>query len=341
MSQIIKKGIGGNQVGGAQFRLENTTGLRARNTANTADIELLELTASDEVQLGSVTYRVQNPFILYNDVNLKGRNAANTADINIIKLNSSNIAELGVNLDGGGFVISNFIANLKHLASDPGSPVAGEMYYNTTSNVVRFYNGTVWADMSSGGSGANTTLSNLTSPTAINQDLIMTAGKTIRLANQVWMTGRNVADTADLDIVEINGNDEIVLNDGSGGTTGAINLTQRVLFSSSTDFSVDWEGRRLMVPSNNNPALIWSSYQTYDTAGVVSLDWGSRTLTSAGNALLLDYSGSQLKTYADIVPSAPSNNTVGDLTNFFGAMAAVNYQVVDSTTGFDIDVIAP
>ena len=35
-------------------------------------------------------------------------------------------------------------------ASDPGSASTGDMYYNTTSNTVRFYNGTIWQDMSAG-----------------------------------------------------------------------------------------------------------------------------------------------------------------------------------------------
>lgn len=33
---------------------------------------------------------------------------------------------------------------LEKLASDPASPVAGRMYYNTTSNVVRYFDGTEW-----------------------------------------------------------------------------------------------------------------------------------------------------------------------------------------------------
>jgi hypothetical protein len=39
------------------------------------------------------------------------------------------------------------------LASDPASGVAGAIYYNTTSNVLKFYNGTEWTAVGSGGGG--------------------------------------------------------------------------------------------------------------------------------------------------------------------------------------------
>lgn len=57
------------------------------------------------------------------------------------------------------------------LASDPVSARAGEFYFNTTSNAIRYYNGTIWNDVGAG-AFANKTLSNLDSPTSINQNLI-------------------------------------------------------------------------------------------------------------------------------------------------------------------------
>lgn len=51
MSNIKKKFIGDDQVGGAKARLENNTSLRARNAANSANVNLLKLDASDIAQL--------------------------------------------------------------------------------------------------------------------------------------------------------------------------------------------------------------------------------------------------------------------------------------------------
>lgn len=47
-----------------------------------------------------------------------------------------------VNLDLSKNQVLNIV--LHSLASAPSSPVAGQMYYNTTDNVIYFWNGTVW-----------------------------------------------------------------------------------------------------------------------------------------------------------------------------------------------------
>lgn len=56
------------------------------------------------------------------------------------------------------------------------TPIAGELYYNTTSDVLRFYNGSVWGDVASSSEGANV---NLTSPQSIGTGtpLVFNAGE--------------------------------------------------------------------------------------------------------------------------------------------------------------------
>lgn len=44
--------------------------------------------------------------------------------------------------------------NLENLASDPGSPVAGQMYFNTTNNVLKYYDGSAWIEAAAGGGQA-------------------------------------------------------------------------------------------------------------------------------------------------------------------------------------------
>jgi hypothetical protein len=41
-------------------------------------------------------------------------------------------------------------AALQNLASDPSSPVAGQVYFNTTDNVFKIYDGTQWVDLQAG-----------------------------------------------------------------------------------------------------------------------------------------------------------------------------------------------
>jgi hypothetical protein len=78
------------------------------------------------------------------------------------------------------------------LASDPVSGVAGAIYYNTTSNVLKFYNGTVWTAIGTGqgGGGAATTIQALASaPNSPTQGSIYfdTEEQTIKTYNgTIW-----------------------------------------------------------------------------------------------------------------------------------------------------------
>lgn len=59
-----------------------------------------------------------------------------------------------------------------NLSSDPASGTAGEIYYNTTSNKLKYYNGTAWANVdTTGGGGSSVTISDTppSSPTAGDQ----------------------------------------------------------------------------------------------------------------------------------------------------------------------------
>lgn len=51
MSVIVNKFIGDNQVNGRTFRLANNTTLRARNAADSADVDILKVTAADKLEL--------------------------------------------------------------------------------------------------------------------------------------------------------------------------------------------------------------------------------------------------------------------------------------------------
>jgi hypothetical protein len=44
------------------------------------------------------------------------------------------------------------------LQSDPEFAIAGSIYYNTTSNLLKFYNGSSWVALTSGGSSENVLL---------------------------------------------------------------------------------------------------------------------------------------------------------------------------------------
>ena len=54
-----------------------------------------------------------------------------------------------VNIDLNGNQIQNVVAQL--LAADPGSPASGQFWYNTSDNVMRYYDGSAVVDIGSGG----------------------------------------------------------------------------------------------------------------------------------------------------------------------------------------------
>ncbi|MDV7992064.1 hypothetical protein [Rhodococcus sp. IEGM 1374] len=62
-------------------------------------------------------------------------------------------------------------ARVQNLASDPSSPVKGQVYFNTTSNKFRVYNGTTWDEMGTGsGGGEVTSVNTKTGAVVLNPD---------------------------------------------------------------------------------------------------------------------------------------------------------------------------
>ena len=143
-------------------------------------------------------------------------------------------------------------ARIQNLASAPASPVAGQVYYNTTDNKSYYYNGTSWIDMT-GGAGApnNGTLALTASAGATNTAIAIGTGTGFSantasnltydidvgpaltaLATQMTGTGtgflrKNGADTYALDTATyITGNQTITLSgDATGSGTTAITVS--------------------------------------------------------------------------------------------------------------------
>lgn len=63
-----------------------------------------------------------------------------------------------------------------NLATDPASGTAGELYYNTTTNVFKYYNGTIWTEILGAEDGASITVSETSPSPAAQGDLWLNSG---------------------------------------------------------------------------------------------------------------------------------------------------------------------
>lgn len=90
MSQVIKKFIGNNQVDGAKIHLDNNQAIRARNAANSADIDLIKLDASNIAQVTGAL----NASGAVTGSNLSGTNTGNVTLTAVGASPSANAASL-------------------------------------------------------------------------------------------------------------------------------------------------------------------------------------------------------------------------------------------------------
>lgn len=79
----------------AQLRMANATAVEARNNADNAWVNLLQLNASDQLELLTRLAQIR----LANDTFLEGRNNADGAWQNLIKINTGDLLEHGINWD--------------------------------------------------------------------------------------------------------------------------------------------------------------------------------------------------------------------------------------------------
>jgi len=143
------------------------------------------------------------------------------------------------NLDLNGNQLLN--ARLQVLASDPGTALAGDIIYNSSTNVFKFYNGTSWIDPSLGGISGSGTVGSVpifvTNTTTLGDSQLQTSGSgstQLFTFNTLGVTAfkGDVEIAGDLSLDSIAGGGGLKDKDGDLGTSGQL--------LSSTGTATNW-----------------------------------------------------------------------------------------------------
>lgn len=224
---ITANAIAADALNDSKIKLRNNQWLRARNAADSADVNILRVNSSNNLELAisidgtslSADSVGDDKIRLRNNQYLRARNAAGSADINILKVNASNLLEFALGLDGAslnaGSVPTSKIANMttdRLLGRDTASSGAVEEISMGTGLE---FSGAGAIRLSDGGVSTVKIAANAVDDTKI------------RLRNNNYLVARNAAGSADINVLRINSSDELeiaytgALKLGNGGSSTA------------------------------------------------------------------------------------------------------------------------
>ena len=216
------------------------------------------------------------------------------------------------NLDLNGNQLLN--ARLQNLASDPGSADAGDIIYNTTSNVFKFYNGSAWVDPSTGSYTSWT----LQGDSGSNQTI--TDGTTVDWAGGTGITTATTSNTLTISLdaatSTTRGGIELLSNTVQSVAANAVSATA----SRTYGLQVDSSGRGVVnVPWTDNSSSVEFVFAATSGTDSTVTNGGTMTFT-AGSGITTTGNGSGTITIANsaefnsiaLAASSGSNSSIVD-----------------------------
>lgn len=202
-------------------------------------------------------------------------------------------------------------ANIEVLAADPGTPVQGQIYFNSTSNKFRGYNGSVWEDIGTGGGGGGLTwVAKTANYTAVNGDGILADTDTVGAFEVTLPLSPSVGDTVGIIDSKANfsTNNLTIGRNGQNIMGDAENMTLDI---DNTNFELIYSGATL--------GWVIKTYLVNQAGGGSSLSWIART--SAYNAVAGDGILADTSTVGAFTVTLPASPNDGDTVGFIDAKA--------------------
>ena len=264
------------------------------------------------------------------------------------------------NLDLNGNQLLN--ARLQVLASDPGTAVSGDIIYNSTSNLFKFYNGTAWVDPSAGtytgwtitgdsgstanvtsgaavvfvgGSGITTTSNGFNITTDLNEATATARGGIELFSNTDQSVAANtVSATASRTYgLQLNSSGQGVVNVPWTDTSGMTSWNANIFGGGSGPFTIGQGGNLTLKPGPNMEIDLAGSNDTanytFDVAdsGVTAASYTNASITVNAKGIITSASsGSDTNTTYTLPTSLPAANTGSiTLTGSDGSTDSVNF----------------
>ena len=182
-------------------------------------------------------------------------------------------------------------ATIQNLASAPSSPVKGQIYYDTTDNTYRGYNGTSWVDLSN--QGKIYTFS--TGLTESNGTVTLNEATTSALGGVI--VGSNIGVSSGT----------ISVSDASTTTKGVIEIATDTEASTGTDTTRAINAKQLATKVTANTALTGATHTkiTYDSKGLV---------TAGADLSASDIPNLTLSKITDVTATATEVNVLDGIT---------------------------
>lgn len=154
MAQIIKRGLQGNSVDGSKVQFSNNESFRARNFANTSDVSLFKLNASDEWEFQALPK--------YSSSNIATESFVTGQLANYVLTSAVGAASGVCPLNGSSKIDStylpSYVDDVLEYANLAGFPVTGEtgkIYVALDTNKTYRWSGSAYVEISAGPSSTD------------------------------------------------------------------------------------------------------------------------------------------------------------------------------------------